>query len=82
MACKCIEEIPEAVKEACNKNQDYPTPVTKVEIEGVKQSSLDADDVRLTATMRIYTEGRSFARIEPNFFAYCPWCGVRYTEDV
>lgn len=81
MACKCLEEIPNAVKEVCNKNQDYLTPVTKVEIEGVKQSSLDSDDVRLTATMRIYTEGRNFARIEPNFFAYCPWCGIRYTEE-
>ena len=82
MACKCISEIPEAVKEACNENQDYPTPVTKVEIEGVKQSSIDTDGVRLAATMRIYTEGRSFARIKPNFFTYCPFCGVKYQEDV
>lgn len=82
MACKCLEEIPEAVKGVCNENKDYPTPVTKVEIKGVKKSSLDDEDVRLSATMKIYTEGSSFPKTEPNFFSYCPWCGIRYTEDV
>jgi hypothetical protein len=81
MTCNCLKEVPEAVKNACNEHNDYPTAVTRVEIEGVKKSSVDTDDVKLAATMRIYTQGSSFARIEPNFFTYCPFCGVKYKED-
>ena len=82
MACKCLEEIPEAVKNACNEAQDYGLPVKKVVIENVGQSSIDKEDERLYATMKLYFGNKDFPKTEPNFFTYCPWCGVRYTEDV
>lgn len=83
MACKCIEEIPEMVKSACNEHQDYSTPVTKVELLGLRQSALDKQgELRLAATMKIHTEGAKFPSYKPNFFTYCPFCGVKYQEDV
>ena len=82
MACKCLEEIPNAVKEVCNKNKDYLTPVARIEIEGVIKSSVDASDIRLAATMKIHTVGSNFPKIEPNIFTYCPFCGVKYQEEV
>ena len=82
MACKCLEEIPRMVKLACNEYGDYPTPVAKVELLGLKQSALDKQgELRLAATMKIHTEGAKFPKYKSNFFTYCPFCGVKYQED-
>lgn len=82
MACKCIEEIPEIVKSACNEHQDFSSPVTKVELLGLRQSALDKQgDLRLATTMRFHTRDGKFPVTKPNFFTYCPFCGVKYKED-
>lgn len=83
MACKCLEEIPEALKKSCNEDKQFKSPVERIVIKGVKQSLCDnKGDLRLTAAMKIYTRDGKFPTTKPNFFTYCPFCGVRYTEDV
>ena len=79
MACNCIKEIPEKVKKDCNEGHEFTSPVTKVELQGIKQSALDEQgSMLLTAKMSIHIEGRSFPLYRNNYFTYCPFCGVKY----
>ena len=82
MACKCLEEIPEMVKSACNEHKDFSSPVTKVEWLELRQSALDKQgELSLATTMKIHTEKGVFPTYKPNFFTYCPFCGVKYQGD-
>ena len=83
MACKCIEEIPEMVKSACNEHQDYPTPVLRARFKDVVFPMHNGEiTTALKADVLLNVEGRKTQKKTTMTFVYCPFCGVKYQEDV
>jgi|26BtaG_2_1085354.scaffolds.fasta_scaffold14093_5 hypothetical protein len=85
MACKCIDELPAKIMAHCNEQKAYQAkPVRKASFKDVifpisyqgEMSTALKSDVLLTV------EGRKSPKKTTMTFIYCPFCGVKYQEDV
>lgn len=84
MACKCLEEIPKKIKAHCNEQKEYQVnPVEDVSFKDVVFLTHDFGlQAVLKADMALRIKGRKTPKKAPFTFVFCPFCGVKYQEDV
>lgn len=83
MTCNCINELPEQIKDHCNHRKEYEKkPVLDASFRDIIFPIRDGQmTVALKSDVELKVEGRKTPKITTMTFTYCPFCGVKYSED-
>ena len=84
MACKCIDELPARIMEHCNQQKEYQAkPVLDASFKDIVFPISNGEmSVALKSDIELKVEGRKTPKKTIMTFTYCPFCGVKYQEDV
>lgn len=84
MTCKCIDELPEKIMAHCNQREEYQKkPVLKASFKDITFPIRNGEmTCALKTDVKLTVEGRKSPKITTMTCTYCPFCGVKYTEDL
>lgn len=84
MACKCIDELPAKIMAHCNQQKEYQAkPVIDASFKDIVFPIINGEMFdALKADVLLIVDGRRTPKKTTMTFVYCPFCGVKYQEDV